>query len=70
MFFCKDISGEVQKVLSAKDVIQGTSNLLKTGIPPYLRLVLFLSPPALRLTPHEFPLVWFRLCQVRLCEEW
>ena len=36
--------------------IQGNSNCLETGIFSYLRLVLFLSPHASRLTLHEFPL--------------
>lgn len=55
MFFCKDIFSQTQKALSAKEVqaIPDTSNFWKTGILPYLRLVLFLSPPASRLT--SFP---------------
>ena len=57
MFFCKDIFGDVSKALAVKEIqaIPDTSNFLETGILPYLRLVLFFSPPALRLTPHELP---------------
>jgi len=57
VFFCKDIFGDVPKVLASKGMkaILNKSNFLEMGILSYLRLVLFLAPPALRLTPHEFP---------------
>jgi len=55
VFFCKDIFGDVPKALSVKGMkaLLDTSNFLETGIFPYLRLVLFLSPHAARSTPHD-----------------
>ena len=58
MFFCKDMFRKVPKALSVKEIkdIPNKYNILETGSLPYLRLVLFLSAPVLRLTPHEsFP---------------
>ncbi len=60
MFFCKYIFWDVPKALSVKEIkaIPDNSNFLEMGIFLYLRLVLFLWPPALRLPPYEyFPLV-------------
>ncbi len=55
MFYGEDIFSDVQKALSVKEIkaIPDTSDFLEMGILPYLHLVLFFSPPALRLTPHE-----------------
>jgi len=55
MFSCKDIFVDVQKTLPIKGMkpIQHTSNFFEMGILLCLRLVLFLSSDALRLTLHE-----------------
>jgi len=52
----KNIVGDVPTALLVKErqAILDTSNFLITGILPYLRLVRFLSPAALRLTLHGF----------------
>ncbi len=61
MFFCKDIVGDIPKAFPIKEIqaIQDTFNFLEIGILLYLRVILFLSPPALRFTPYEYspPLV-------------
>ena len=56
MLFFKDIFGDIPKALSVKEIkaIPDNYNFLETGILPYRRLVLFLSPLALRLPPYEF----------------
>ena len=57
MFFCKDTCGDVPKALSFKKIKANpdTSIFWETSILLYLQLILFLSPPALRLP--RFPLV-------------
>ncbi len=54
MVSCKDTFGDVPKALPVKEIktIPDTFNFLELGILLYLRLVLFLSPLALRLTPY------------------
>jgi len=67
-FFLQDIFIDVLKALPDKGMMALVNkfDFFKTGILSCLRLVLFFSPSALRLTLHEGSLVWFQLGRFRV----